>query len=170
MRSLAALVLSAAVACSDGHAGSLPTESPSSTTPGAPTPTASEDLAQSLRTALRIYVDALHAAGLDPAHKTDALEALIAPTCPCHRTIDVLRSEAEQGRYIDYGYTLRDIVVIEVGELGGNVRYTVRQSAGAERDRAGKVIESYAPTTEKYTAHFVRRDGRWLLDEVTRFA
>jgi hypothetical protein len=170
IRGLSALVLSAAVACSNGHAGSLPTSSSPRPSTATPTITATSDLRASLRAALRAYFDTLYAAGLDPANKTDDLDALIAPTCTCHRTIDVLRDEARRGRYIDYKYSLSNVLVIEVGPLGGNIRYTVRQSAGAERDRTGRVIESYKATTEKYSVHFARRDGRWLLDKVTKFA
>lgn len=119
---------------------------------------------------MQAYFDALHAAGLDPAHKTDALAALISPKCGCRRAVDVLREEARQGRYIDYGYTLRDVRVIEVGPLGGNVRYTVTQSAGALRDKSGSVVESYPASTEHYSAHFTRTGTRWFLDRVEKFA
>lgn len=168
---VAALVLSAVAGCSDPGAGTLPSASPSaSVSSPTPSPSASVDLAASLRGALVSYFDALYAAGLDPANKTDALAALIAPSCTCRSVVDVLREEARLDRFIDYRYGLSDIAVIDVGELGGNIRYTVARSAGAERERSGKVVETYPPTTEKYSSHFARVDGKWLLDRVTRFS
>lgn len=168
---LAALCLSAVAACSDPKAGTLPTASPtpSSVSP-TPSASASVDLAGSLRSALQAYFDALYAAGMDPANKTDALAALIAPSCTCYRAVDVLREEARKGRHIDYSYTLSDIQVIEVGSLGGNVRYTVAQSAGALRDSSGRVIKSYPASQETYSAHFARRDSRWIVDRIERYA
>lgn len=123
-----------------------------------------------MRTALRAYFDALYAAGLDPAGKTDELEALIHPSCTCRRVLDVLREEARLGRYIDYRYALRDVRVIDVSSGVAHVRYTVVRSAGAERDRSsGRVIERYPKVVEDYTARFSRVGARWLIDRVTRF-
>jgi hypothetical protein len=168
---LAALVLSAVAACSDPQAGTLPSVSPTATTPTAtPSPSVSVDLAQSLRDALQTYFDALYAAGMDPARKTDALAALIAPSCPCYRVVGVLREEARLGRHIDYTYALRQVQVVEATPKGGDIRYTVMRSAGAERDKSGRVIERYKATTEKYSAHFSRAQGAWSLAGLTRFS
>jgi hypothetical protein len=164
-----ALALSAfaVVACSDPHGGTLPSPSPAPSATSA-TPTA-VNLRTSLTNALHGYFDALYTAGLDPANKTDALAALVDPSCTCMRTVDVLREEARQGRSIDYRYTLKDVAVIEVGELGGNIRYTVMQSAGAERDHDGRVIEAYPASTARFSAHFTRSGDAWRLDRVTEF-
>lgn len=155
-------------ACSDGKAGTLPTESP--TTLASQTPTApSVSPRTSLETALRTYFHALYAAGLDPAEKTDELAELIDTTCECYRVVTVLREEAREGRYIDYTYTLSDLKVVAVDSRSGDVNYTVTRSAGAERDRNGRVLEQFPPTTEKYSAHFVRSNSTWLLQRLTRF-
>ncbi len=165
-----ALVLSALAvgSCTKPHAGTLPTVSPSPTTTS-PTPTATPDLAGSLRGALRTYFDALYRAGLDPAHKTDALAALMTPTCPCRRTVEVLRDEARHGWHIDYRYTLKSVTVTEANATGGDISYTVEQSAGAKRDASGNVIRQFPAATQRYSAHFARTEGRWLLARLVVF-
>jgi hypothetical protein len=127
------------------------------------------DPAASLRGALRTYFDALYAAGLDPADKTDELAALIHPACACMRAVDVLRVQAKENRYVDYQYELREITVLDATSAGGTVRYTVRQSAGALREASGRAIESYPASTESYSAHFVHAGDRWLLRRVDSF-
>jgi hypothetical protein len=167
-----ALALSAlaVTSCTKPHAGSLPTTSPSPTaTTSSPTPTTTPDLAESLRAALRTYFDALYQAGLDPAHKTDALALLMTTSCPCRRTLDVLRDEARHGWHIDYRYTLKSVTVTEAGAIGGDISYTVEQSAGAERDASGRVVQQFPAATQRFSAHFARTDGRWLLARLTEF-
>ena len=168
---VAVLVLSMLLACSDPKAGTLPSASPS-THPSLSTPPTSStppDPRTELRNALQTYFDALYAAGVDPATKTDALAALIEPTCTCYQVVNVLRDEARQGRYIDYRYSLSDVKVVDVDSRGGHINYTVARSEGAERDRAGRVIERFEAITEKYSAHFARSNATLLLDRLTRF-
>jgi hypothetical protein len=166
-----ALVLSAlaGTSCTKPHAGGLTTTSPSPTASASPTATATPDLADSLRAALRTYFDALYQAGLDPAHKTDALALLMTASCPCRRTVDVLRDEARHGWHIDYRYTLKSVTVTEASETGGDISYTVEQSAGAERDASGHVVQHFPATTQRFSAHFTRTGGRWLLARLTEF-
>jgi len=157
-------------ACSDGKAGTLPTTSPSLTsTTQSPSATPTLNLRTSLELALRTYFDALYAAGLNPAEKTDDLAQLIDTTCECYRVVTVLREEAREGRSIDYTYTLQDLKVVAVDSRSGDVNYTVIRSAGAERDRSGRVIQEFPPTSEKYSARFGRANDRWLLQRLTRF-
>lgn len=165
-----ALALSTGLACSDPGAGTLPSASPTPTVTLSPTPSATPNYGHELRQAVHAYFDALYAAGVDPASKTDALAALIDESCGCRRVIDTLREMAREGRYVDYRYGLRDIKVVEVGRLGGDIRYTVERSAGAERDSSGQVVQRFAATTERYGAHFRHAHGRWYLDRLTRFA
>jgi hypothetical protein len=106
---------------------------------------------------------------MDPRNKTDALGALMTSTCACRQTLTALREEAAYNRYLDYRYTLHDIQVIDVGDVGGDIRYLVDQSVGAERDGGGRVLHRYAASTSAYTAHFIRRGDAWLLDHVTQF-
>jgi hypothetical protein len=170
LRLALALSALAVTSCTKPHAGGLPTASPSpSTATASPTPTATPDLRESLRGALRTYFDALYQAGLDPAHKTDALAALMTPTCPCRRTVDVLRDEARHGWHIDYRYTLKSVTVTEAGATGGDISYTVEQSAGAERDASGRVVQRFPADTQRFSAHFARTDDRWLLARLTEF-
>ena len=167
----AALVLSAVLACSEPPAGSLPpptSPTPSVTATATPTPNAGD--ASALRAALHAYFDALYAAGLDPAGKTDELEALIDPSCPCRQVIDVLREQASDGRYVDYRYTLRDVTVVDVDARAGHVRYTVRQSPGALRDRTGRAVKSYPASSDRYSAVFVRASDGWLLKRLESYA
>lgn len=161
-----AAVVVALSGCSDERAGTLPPPSPTTLAPTTPTPTVSADYAAQARIALQAYIDALYAAGLDPANKTDELAVMLSPTCTCRDVLRVLREEARLGRYIDYQYTLRDVLVIDAGPLGANLSYTVHQSAGAERERSGRVVTRFKPAATRYAAHLVRVDGRWLLDRV----
>lgn len=146
-----------------------PPSPPLASTPVPSTAPPTVDLAASLRAALAAYFDALYAAGLDPGHKTEALGRLMSAKCACRQTLTVLRDEARAGRYLDYRYTLRDVAVIDADARGGDIKYTVDQSAGAERAHDGHVVERFAASTSRYTARFVRSGDRWLLDRLTEF-
>lgn len=82
--------------------------------------------------------------------------------------IQFLRSEAQRGRYLDYSYRAKDVRVLDVGPLGGNATYLVVQTPGHERTNDGRIVGTFAGSTEKFSVHFVRRDSRWLLDRAER--
>jgi hypothetical protein len=167
-RALIVLVTSAALACSRGHAGSLPTEPPSTSPPTSASPTAATDFDRELRDAIATYYAALSAAAHEPKSKTDALARLIAPSCTCAAVIDALRKEVAAGRWLDYSYTATHISVIEVGPLGGNAAYIVVQSPGHERSADGSVVATFNGSSEKFSVHFARTSSGWLLDRANR--
>lgn len=155
-------------ACSDEHAGTLPPPSPTTGAPTTPTPSATGDYATGLRAAIDAYYRTLSEAARDPANRTDALAQLIHPSCTCMAVIDFLRKEAAEGHYLDYSYSARDIRVIDVGELGGNATYVVVQTPGHQRARDGRVLATFPGSEQKFSVHFRRLDGRWLLDRADR--
>lgn len=160
-----ATVLAAVLAasCSDPQAGPLPTSSPST---GTPSPTATPDYEAEARRAIDAYFAALNAALRDPSNRTDALAALIDPSCPCVQAVEALREEARAGRYIDYSYTVTDIRFQQVGSLGASVTFTAHQTAGSQRTRDGRIVRSFAASTIRYSAHFQRGSSGWLLDRL----
>jgi hypothetical protein len=160
-------------ACSEEHAGTLPTPSPS--VPSATgTPSASLSALGydgELRRAITTYYAALNAAVHDPAANVEALGRLIAPSCECRKVLDALREEAHEGRYVDYSYSIRDLRVIAVGDRGGNAAFVVVQSPGHERGHDGTVLHAFRGSTQSYSVHFVRTaTGAWLLDRASRAA
>ena len=164
-----ALASGALVACSDPRAGTLPSPTSTAAPTTSATPSATPDPAAEVRQALRAYFDALYAAGLDPANKTDELAELIHDSCSCRAVVGLLKEQARRNRHVDYTYTLRDVRVIEASSRSGTVRYTVRQSAGALRDASGRAIERYPLMTSHYTARFTNDHGRWTLERLDEF-
>lgn len=169
VRVLAAVIgTGVAVACSDPKPAPLPSTSPSTVAPTtpSPTPTASANYEAEARRAIDAYFAALNAALRDPANRTDALAALIDPSCRCTDAVRALRAEAGAGRYLDYRYTLSNVRVLEAGSLGATVSFTAHQSAGHQRSRDGRVLRSFAATAIKYSAHFRRDNDAWRLDRL----
>jgi hypothetical protein len=165
-----ALCALALAACNGPDAGTLPTTSPTPVSTS-PTPTmvsSSADYAAEARLAVRAYFAALNAALRDPAHRTDDLEALIDPSCGCRQILELLGEEARTARYLDYQYTISDLKVQQAGPLGASLTYVAHQSAGSERTSDGRVVESYPARTTPFSAHFVRKNGRWLIDRADR--
>jgi hypothetical protein len=160
---IAALLVTA---CSDPHAAPLPSTSPSVSVSATTSPT--PDYEAEVRHAVDAYFAALNAALRGPAHKTDALAALIAPSCPCREVLDLLHSEARDGRYLDYRYTVSDVRVQQAGEVGASLTWTAAQSAGHERTNDGRVTDSFPASTLRVSAHFTREGTRWLLDRLDR--
>ncbi len=162
----------AGTACTRPHAGTLP---PPSAESGAPfrssiaSATTSGSTDTSLRLALINYIRALNEASRQPDAKTMELARLVAPRCSCRRTIAALNEEAHAGRYIDYQYRITSMLVVDVGNLGGDINYTVARSSGAERTRDGRLLKTFPPATEHLSAHFVRSGETWLLSRVTKF-
>lgn len=165
---VAAAALLAVVACSDPQAGPLPTESPTTVAPTTPTASPSADYEAEVRRAIDTYFAALNAALRDPGGRTDALAALIDPSCSCAQVLTLLHDLARDGHYIDYRYIVSDVRVQQAGSLGASVTWTAAQSAGAERARDGRVVESFPARTARYSAHFRRDGARWLLDRLDR--
>lgn len=165
-----ALVVSLLVAgCSDPEAAPLPSASPTTVTPS-PSATVvaspSGDYEAQARGAVAAYFEALNAALRDPATKTDALAALIDPSCTCFQAVEALRAEARQGNYFDYRYSVSNVRVQQAGALGASLTYTVHQSAGHLRNRDGRVIESFSANTGTYSVHLRRSGSTWLLDRL----
>jgi hypothetical protein len=165
-----ALVLTAllAVSCSDPQAGTLPSTSPSphpTTASPTPSPTSRQD---EVRGAIREYFATLNKALKTPTTGVDALEEKISPTCPCIEIVEVLRRLARDGEYLDYTYSVRDIRIQQVGDLGASVTYVVDQTAGSKRKSDGRVVDSYPATSARYSAHLAHKGANWLLDRVDR--
>lgn len=169
VRLAAACVALLSVACSDPKAAPLPSASPTTLSP-TPTPTpsvsASADYEAQARRAVAVYFEALNAALRDPAAKTDALAALIDPSCTCFQAVEALREEGRQGRYLDYRYTVSNLRVQQAGSLGASLTYTAHQSAGYQRARDGRAIRAVPANTTRYSAHFRSTDAGWLLDRL----
>jgi hypothetical protein len=119
-----------------------------------------------VKQAIAAYISALNEALLHPARSTDALSRLIAPDCPCTSVLGLLRSEARQGRYLDYSYSVSGVSVQQVGELGGSATYVADQTAGHERTLDGKIIETFGESRARYSVHFRRHGDAWLLDRL----
>lgn len=154
------------LACSDPKAGPLPTPSVTTVSPTSASPTAPPDYEAEVRAAITAYFDALNAALRDPANRTDELAALIAPSCTCTQILDALRAEAREGRYVDYTYSVTDVRVQQAGALGGSVTYTAHQTKGHERTHDGRIVQTFAASTTKYSAHFQRDGTVWRLDRL----
>lgn len=92
------------------------------------------------------------------------LAPLIDPACSCRQILTVLDDLARQDRYLDYSYRVSDIRVQQLGAIGASVTYRVRQSAGHERTSDGRVVRSFAGSSARYSAHFKRVGGAWLID------
>ncbi|HWL37667.1 MAG TPA: hypothetical protein VNQ77_15885 [Frankiaceae bacterium] len=164
---LAALVLSATVACSDPKAGTLPSVSPSASTPSAtPSPTAKRhpDDRQQVRTAIETYFAALNAALRQPSRAEELLGPLVATTCECRKILGVMSELARDNHYLDYRYTVADIEIQQVGDAGASVTYSVAQSAGHERRADDSVVKAYPASKARYSAHLQRGGTAWLLD------
>ena len=164
----AALAAASVAACSDPKAAPLPPTVSPTTASATPTPavSTSDDYEAQARRAVAAYFAALNAALRDPARKTDALAALIDPSCTCRQVLDLLRDLARNGHHIDYAYTVSDVRVQQAGSLGASMTYVARQSAGHKRDRTGQALSSFPATTVRISAHFRRDGGRWLLDRL----
>lgn len=161
-----AVVCGVVAGCSDPpKAAPLPSATPSTESPSA-IATTPPDYEAEVRAAIATYFAALNAALRDPATKTDALAALIAPSCTCVQVVTVLREQGRGGYHFDYVETVTDVRVQQAGELGASVTYVVEQSAGSKRDRSNRVIATYPRSSDRISAHFRRQSGTWLLDRV----
>ena len=172
LTALAALAALLAVACSDPEAAPLPSASPTSASvvPTTPSVSPSADYEAQARRAVATYFEALNAALRDPATKTDALAALIDPSCTCRQVLDLLHDLAQDGHYIDYQYTVSDVRVQQAGSLGASLTYVARQSAGHKRDSSGRSLATYPATTVRISAHFRHDNARWLLDRLDQMS
>lgn len=163
-RIAAALVLGAA-ACSNGHAGSLPTPTPTATSPSpSPTPT-SRDFG--VGQAVRDYYRALEAAVHDPRSGVDDVAARLDSACSCRQIVDVLRQEGQAGRHADYTLSVGSLGVSDASPAAGTAFVTVTQSSGRLYDSSGKVIEAIKGRTDQYVVDLRSRDGRWVIVRIS---
>jgi len=162
---LAAFV--AGVACSDPKAAPLPPPTPTTVAPTTASPTPSAvDYEAEVRRAVDAYFAALNAALRDPAHRTDALAALIDPSCSCRQVLDLLHGLAEDGYYIDYRYAVSDVRVQQAGALGASLTYVVSKTAGAKRTSSGRVVTTFEASRGRFSVHLRREGDAWLLDRL----
>jgi hypothetical protein len=167
-----ALVLSAlaTVACSDPHAGPLPTTSPSSpasTSTTSPT-TSPSDPSAVLARAAQSYYRTLQGAASDPASKRAALARLIDTSCECRQVLALLDRLAQERHTLRFTVKLGTPRVAETGASRGTVFINVDQSAGKELDTSGAVVRTLPGSHGQYVLDFVRRDSRWLVKRITR--
>lgn len=119
------------------------------------------------RRAVDAYFAALNAALRDPANKTDALAALIDPSCSCRQVLDVLGDLERAGHYIDYCYTVSEVRVQQVGPLGASMTYVVAKTAGSKRTTSDdRVIATFPASRARFSVHLRREHGSWRLDRV----
>jgi hypothetical protein len=166
---LAALVLSATLACSDPEAGTLPSVSPSPLSTSAtasqnPTATSRSSAAEN---AVRTYYAALQGAVHDPRGGLNALRRTLADECECRKILDVLREEARKGRHADYTLVITKLSVPDMTTTRATVRVTVDQSAGNLYDSTGGVVERIPARMETFFIDLRRAEPLWLITRVT---
>ena len=168
IRGLTALVLSAAVACSNGHAGSLPTPAPASMT--ASVSTRPSPPAAALTLAATTYYRTLESAAAHPDIDLGRFERLVSPRCECVQVVSLLRRVAHDRHRLVFDLTLSAARVARVEAHEGTVFIRVKQSVGKEVDAAGRVVRRLPSSDGEYTLDFVREGGSWLVTQITRTA
>jgi hypothetical protein len=167
-----ALVLSALafVACSNPHAGTLPTPSPAPTTPRAPSPTATTSTALDgeVARAAANYYSTLELAARFPAERRNELAALIDAKCECRQVLTLLDNLARKHHTLVFTVTTGTPHVARASGMFATAFIDVRQSQGRELDSGGDVVQSFPGSAGHYVLDFVRRDGRWVITQISR--
>jgi hypothetical protein len=154
-------------ACSEEHAGTLPTQSPSvpsaTATPSAsPTVSATDALVAAART----YYAVLEDAGKRPASGAARVDALIDHGCACRRVVDFLRDTSRAGRRIERPVRVLDPRATSTAS-GGTVFLTLDQLAGRVVDAKGRVVERLAPSRVRVVIDFRRTGNRFLVTQIS---
>jgi hypothetical protein len=163
---LAALV---AVGCSDEHAGSLPTLSPTPTTTSlSPTPTPTASLADEASRAVRTYFATLASAG--QAGDTTALERLVAAGCTCRDQVSYIKREAAAGHRITTTYVLESVRAHDLTAAGGSVTVTFSSPASKVVDAKGATVRTLGALRHVGMEISLRRDpdSSWVVVRIVR--
>jgi hypothetical protein len=162
---LALTALLAVGACSDPQAGPLPTTSATSPTLStAPSTTPDLDAAASAVT----YYATLERAVRDPSNAAPDLDRLIDARCACHQVVDLLNQLARDGHHLEFTVRTGPPRVARVTANAATVFLHVEQTAGREVDASGRVVRELPATTGDYAVDLVRRDGRWLVAQISK--
>jgi hypothetical protein len=166
-----ALVLSAlaVTSCTDPHAGSLPTASPSPTATASSTASATASSAGDVVVGVaRTYYATLERSAADPASKRAQLAALVDRGCQCHQVVELLDQLAAKQHRLLFEVTTASPRVGRLAATSATVFISVDQSAGREVDAAGKTVRALPATTGTYALDLVLRSGRWLVAQISR--
>lgn len=164
---LAALVLSAIVGCSDPKAGTLPTASPTTSSPTPTTSVTSPPSDNPLAAAAQAYYRTLERVAGNPAAHNE-FATLVDARCTCQQVVDLLRRLDREQHQLLFSVALTEPRVIRGTETTGTVVIGVTQSAGREVDATGTQVRSTPASKGRYAVDLVRSDNRWLVRRITR--
>ena len=166
---VAVTALAVAAGCSDEHAGSLPTSSPTPFASSAsPTASATASAAPGPVAAAVAYYTTLEGAARSPEQGAGRLARLVAPGCDCHQVVDLLHRLAGEKHHLEF--TVRTSTARVARETGTDaaVFLHVEQTAGREVDAAGRTVRPLPATSGDYVLTLVRGNGGWLVRQIGR--